>query len=86
MGNCHFKTEFDQENVTGKQALFHVSGFLTLPCSLDESELQLSVLCWQRRLWKGVEGRTKEIEITVCNEGNVEGQNHHQEKYQVSYE
>lgn len=84
MGNCHFKSEFEQESVAGKKRSItlkreHVH-------SSDEDELQLLILHWKRRLWQGVEGGKEKDQAALRHEGNVQGAHHHQEKHKVGHE
>jgi len=34
MGNCHFKTDFDTENITGKFHLFYINGIIQISNTL----------------------------------------------------
>lgn len=102
MGNCHFKSDFDAENITGKYSpaeplvslelcFLRANGFvliilLTLCYSRVQVIVPVPLLHRQRWLRQSVEGRKEEIQTTVCYEGDVQGQNPHQEVGQVSYE
>jgi hypothetical protein len=71
MGNCHFKTEFESENVTGNYySALHIFK-LIFHCSIDKAELQLHVLHWQGRLWQSMEGGAQEVQAAIRNERDV---------------
>lgn len=81
MGNCHFKTEFEAEQMAGKDPSQLVSAY-----SLNEGQLSVLILHWQRRFRQGLEGRTQKDEISLCYERDVEGQNYYEEECEVGDE
>lgn len=66
MGNCHFKTEFEAEQMAGKDPSQLVSAY-----SLNEGQLSVLILHWQRRFRQGLEGGTQKDEISLCYERDV---------------
>lgn len=54
MGNCHFKTEFETENVTGKYIESKIN-FEFKYCSSYKDQFYLPLLHWQGWVWKSVE-------------------------------
>ena len=66
MGNCHFKTEFEAENVTGNYTPWiFLYNFWYSP---NQDQFHIPLLRWQGRIWKGVESRKEENKATICNE------------------
>lgn len=54
---------------------FYMNILLTLFRSLfshDQEPLLIYVLHWKGRLRQGVEGRTQEVKVGLCHEGDVE--------------
>lgn len=51
MGNCHFKSEFETENVTGNYFLSIYTNLINNHYSFDKVKLQLLVLHRKRRFW-----------------------------------
>jgi hypothetical protein len=70
MGNCHFKTEFETENVTGKFSKQKLNFEFTY-FSPNKDEFYLSILHREGWVWKSLESRKKEVKITICNERDV---------------
>lgn len=74
MGNCHFKTEFESENVTGTFPIIN-------PFSAYQKQLHLPLLHWQGRLRQSLESRAQEVQAAVRHEGNVKGPNYNEAKH-----
>jgi hypothetical protein len=71
MGNCHFKTDFEAEQMAGSIFLYPFRNLTSYLCSSNQSQLLIPVLHWQRGLRKSVESREKENKVGVCHERNV---------------
>ena len=80
MGNCHFQTDFDAENITGK--LYSIMNCL----SRQQVIVPIHLLHRQGRVRKGVEGQPEEDQARVRHEGDEQGQDTHQAQCQISHE
>ncbi len=86
MGNCHFKTDFEAEQMAGKFPFpppFHLTPFSR---SSDKGQLSVPVLHRQGGFRQGVASGAQEDKTSLCHEGNVQGPSHYQAQRQVSDE
>ena len=81
MGNCNFKTEYENDNVAG------ITFYLLITLSSYKQEpFPVSLCDWQGRLRQSVESRKEEGEKAVCHEGNAQRENHSETQCQLSHE
>jgi len=73
MGNCYFKTEYENDNIAGKLSSpffslflrntscnFHFDVLILISFSCYQKFVQISLRDWKRRLWKSMESGEKE--------------------------
>jgi len=66
MGNCNFKTEYENDNVTGKTCLMKLQLY-----SYIQEPFSISLCHWQGWFWKSVESRKEERKKAVRHERNA---------------